>query len=139
MTRILRVMKPNAQGEPASGSSATTLGVRVPRDIRDDSNQNVHPGTGGMSVSPRLADLPSFLVPRRLRTHCTGAAGNDNHHVWRLAQHAFTQGPIEAELYLRPDRPGHGVMEPCRVVPLTDYRAFLDLTAPSWSVDESAP
>lgn len=63
--RMYRPMK--ADGSfPMTGASATSLGARTPKDIPTDGHGRVRPETGGMSVRPRIADIPAVFLPRRL-------------------------------------------------------------------------
>lgn len=68
--------------KPKLGSTARTLGVRVPpacfHDIPVDPDGTVAPRTGGMSVAPAWRALPLHRIPRRLRHLVPWAAGNDN-------------------------------------------------------------
>jgi len=64
-------------GKPAIGPTARTLGAR-PGDIEVDAEGMVHPGTGGMSVSPGS--------PRNLPVHRRPAVldGTGRDPVWKL-------------------------------------------------------
>src|SRR5688572_15278029 len=96
---------------PKTESTATGLGVRVPYDLAPDTDNCVGPGAGGLSVSPGLRDIPPHLVPARLRPLVPGARGSDNSHVWRMGNGPFAGGPLAPGLALRPDKPGHGLVE----------------------------
>lgn len=137
MPRIYRVMKPETEEKPAVGRSATSLGVRIPQDIQPDENGLVEPGQGGMSVSPSLQDLPDFLVPERLEYLVPGASGRDKHRVWRMGEGDFTASAVSADLSLRPDKPGHGLVEPASRMTLTEYENALAATQKQWLVDET--
>jgi len=67
------------------------LGVRVPLDIEPHASGCVRPGTGGMSVAPRLADLPPHRIPRRLRglAGLAFAAGSNTLRVWKIGNGPF--------------------------------------------------
>ena len=94
MPLVYRVMKQGEDGKPLVGHSATSLGVRVPTDIRPDLARNVGPGTGGMSVSPSLAQLPALLVPTRLRHLVRGAkAWGGKLRIWKMGSGPFVAGP----------------------------------------------
>ena len=133
MPRVYRVMQ-EENGKPKLGSSATTLGVRVPGDIEPDGNGNVHPGTGGMSVSPSLSALPAILVPKRLKDQVPAARGSDGHRVWSLGEGVFVAAPVAPGLVLRPDPHDrrHGFVEPGIIMPLESYREVIDDTRDSW-------
>lgn len=125
------------------GSSSSTLGVRVPGglgipDIVPDSDGHVSPGTGGMSVSPSIRQLPLRLIPRRLNSLVPGAIGNNNLFVWRTGEGPFAPGPVADRLVLRPDPrgPGHGFVEPAQRMPLEEYVLAIQATRDQWVVDE---
>jgi hypothetical protein len=137
MPKIYRVMA--AEGNvPMIGQTATTLGARVPGDIAPDAAGRVHPGTGGMSVSPSVADLPPHRIPRRLRHLAPDAAGKDAHFVWSLGEGDFVFGPVDTGLQLRPDpdNGAHGFVEPDETMLLENYQSALHSTQPRWSIDE---
>ena len=138
MPEIYRAMRED-KGKPAIGASATTLGVRVPTDIAPDAAGHIHPGTGGMSVSPSLADLPPHRIPRRLRHLVPDASGKDELRVWSVGNGPFVAGAVATGLKLRPDPrdPGHGFVEPDVVMALGDYQDALGRTQHHWSVDET--
>src|SRR5579862_9016360 len=132
MPKIYRVMK-KEDGRPALGESATTLGVRVASTISDipvDADGRVQPGTGGMSVSPSLRDLPYRLIPRRLRRLVPRAVGNDSLFVWSMGGGAFADGAIAPGLQLRvdPKNENHGFVEPNALMTLEEYQFALSAT-----------
>ena len=137
MPKIYRGMK-QEQGKPALGTTATTLGVRVPADIEADANGLVHPGTGGMSVSPSLQDLPGFRVPTRLQAVFPAAEGKDDLFIWSLEIDGFVNGPLTDKLNLRvdPSDSKHGFVEPTVSMSLSDYLNALQMMQDDWSVDE---
>jgi len=137
MPLIYRVMKRAEDGGPAVGRSPTSLGVRIPQDISPDDQGNVAPALGGMSVSPRLVELPKFLVPKRLVHLLPSARGSNNNFVWRMGAGPFVAGAVAPGLLMQPDRPGHGTVQPESVVPLPTYEAALVATRSEWAVDES--
>jgi hypothetical protein len=136
--------------KPLIGSSNKTLGIRSPTDaapgvepdIAPDATGRVHPGTGGMSVGPRLVDLPAFLVPRRLKMVVPRAAGSAKLMVWAMGSGSFAPGPIAPGLVLRldPARPTkHGFVEPDRIMTLEEYRQAIEATQNLWALDEVIP
>ena len=140
MPKIYRVMKKDGE-RPMIGSSATTLGVRVPADIRPDASGDVHPGTGGMSVSPSLRSLrslPARLIPTRLRQIIPGAAGSNSLFVWSMGERPFASGAVTDQLDLRPDpnNSNHGFVEPGSVMELEVYEKALAATQGTWRIDE---
>jgi hypothetical protein len=137
MPKIYRGMKQD-QGKPAIGTTGVTLGIRVPVDIEADANGLVHAGTGGMSVSPTLLDLPKHRVPTRLQTIYPAASGNDNLCVWSLGSGEFFSGAIAEHLRLRldPVKAKHGFVEPSASMSLEQYQHALQSTQDGWIIDE---
>lgn len=135
MARVYRSMK--ADGElPLVAQSAVGLGVR-PDDIKVDASGDVQPNSGGMSVAPEWRSLPHWRIPRRLLPRCHKATGRDELVCWRWGEGEFQDDSISSLLVLRVDAPGHGLVEPVRVVSLADYRSALADTRSDWSVDEA--
>lgn len=127
---MYRVMQ--AEGEyPMTGDSATTLGARVPKDIPAD-GQIVRPRTGGMSVRPRISDIPAMFLPRRLKHLNRAATGNNSLIVWRSGEGPFASLPVTKDLTLRPDAPDHGVVEPAVETAFDSYQNALWATRESW-------
>lgn len=137
MPKVYRVMK-EEDGRPACGESATTLGVRIPYDVPEDTSGQVHPGTGGMSVQASLETLPARLVPQRLRERVPGARGRDTLRIWSMGDGAFANGALSNRLSLRvdPSDPYHGFVEPDSSMPSEDYQKAIEATQGSWSIDE---
>lgn len=90
----------------------------------------------GMSVSPRVEDFPPFLVPARLVHRFPGATNqNPSLSVWWMGVGPFEEGVIGPEfpnLYLRPDKPGHGTVGPVKPTPLFEFQQALAETRDSW-------
>jgi hypothetical protein len=133
-------MFPDHSGEhPEIGSRFGRLGVRA-TDVPVDAQNNVHPGTGGMSVSRSLRELRPDIIPTRLRKDLglSDARGGDRLRVWRLGTGDFAAAPVSAELALRPDRLGasHGNVEPGRSMPKDTYETALAATRDAWEIDE---
>jgi hypothetical protein len=137
MPKVYRVMQ-EENGKPMLGESATTLGARVPGDIRPDAARRVRPGIGGMSVSPSLRDLPIHRIPRRLQHLVPDAQGKDSNFVWIMGEGAFTASPVAGGLQLRldPKNRRHGFVEPDAEMHLDDYSSALRATRSMWSIDE---
>lgn len=125
---------------PKVGFDARTLGVRVPVDIPVDERQHVHPNTGGMSVAPRLADLPPHRIPRRLRglPGLAAAVGSNSLRVWRFGDGEFQSSRVSEKLWLRIDHshPRHGLIEPDAIMRLSEFSDALAATRPLWEIDE---
>lgn len=140
MAKVFRVMKDNGAGKPALGESSATLGVRVPKDIAPDERGDVHPNTGGMSVSPNWESLPPHITPERLRQRgFKGASGRNNAFVWRMGEGAFEASAAGDALQLRPDpnrASEHGFIEPSATMKLEAYREALHDTQPDWVIEE---
>ena len=108
------------KGEPKVGDSARTLGVRPNIDIPVDTNGNVHPNTGGVSVSPSPQDLPPHRKPIEF-----GGTGKDP--VWKL-----DVADLGNDLQYVPDKPGHGTIQPKQSMPLSKYQAALANLKSKW-------
>lgn len=145
--RMFRTMKEDG-GRPRMGVSRGELGARLPggtakEDVKPDGEGRVHPGGGGVSVSPSLRDLPPNLIPRRLQgTLARDARAPNDWRVWRLGAGPFTHGDVGPELQLRPDQPRdgkitHGELEPSRSMPVDEYQGALRSTRDAWEIDES--
>jgi hypothetical protein len=129
--------------QPEVGRGKNLLGVVVGSDPGDDiaeTDGQVQPGTGGMSVAPTADLLPSHRVPKRLKVkypdRFPDAVGSNQLHCWSLGDGAFVAGAVGASLVLRldPARPDeHGFVEPDAEMSLTDYEAALAATRPRWA------
>ncbi len=136
MPLIYRVMTPDSD-RPKLGTTNRTLGIRLaPLKYKDISELNadgtVAPGQGGMSVGPRLVDLPKFLVPERLRKLVPGAYGDDDDCCWSMGDGPFVDGVLNERLTLRVDRPGHGLIEPAFRMPVADFLTAIAATRDQW-------
>lgn len=124
---------------PEIGPDKKMLGVKVAGDqyddITPDATGRVHPGTGGMSVSPAWRDLPPHRIPKRLRAICPKAAGNNGMECWRLGSGPFESGSITDRLHLRVDSQTHGLVEPATMMSLDEYQDALAETVDDWSID----
>jgi RHS repeat-associated protein len=122
---LYRGMK-NDGGVPEIGPSARTLGARPGTDIPVDSNGMVHPGSGGVSVSPHSpTNLPQHRRPPEF-----GGTGRDP--VWRIGSANLPEG-----LTYRPDphNPGgHGFIEPSRPMSISEYQNLLASSQGTWSL-----
>jgi len=122
--RLCRTMKVAADGRPAPGRAAKTLGVRVDgphADVHPDAAGRVHPGEG-MSVA---ADDPYPLLPHLLPKPFGGHAREP---LWVVADDR-----IRLPLALREARPPHMHVEPHAPMPLPGYERALVATRPDWS------
>ena len=115
-------------------------------DVTADAAGVVYPGTGGMSVSPSWGDLPSFLIPFRLRgalplRNFKKAAGGNSVRIWSRVVSSFPADvappvPFAVGLVLRVNRPGHAMVEPAGPTAHDRYQAALAATQSSWVIDE---
>jgi hypothetical protein len=129
-------MKQASNARPEIGTTARSLGVRIPTDIAPDETGHVHPGPHGMSVAPDLVSLPLHRIPKRLAYLRLGAIGPDADVVWSFGQGPFVSGPFAPRLTLLPNRPNHGFVAPDTKLMLSDYKIALAATQPGWSRDE---
>jgi hypothetical protein len=125
--KLYRAMRADADGLPAVGPTARTIGVRgleaapfedVPALLPTDV---VPPRVGGMSVAP---SDPVHLPPLRLPVSM-GGKGRDP--VWELDTNDL--GP---DLTARLDSPVHGLVEPVRPMTRAELQSALELTRPRW-------
>ena len=146
--KMFRVMEadPSDPLLPLVAPTATGLGVRVAPtphpDVSTDA-QGILSGNmegGGMSVSPRLCDLPPWRVPKRLRHVHPGAAGTKNDHkVFRWGIGAFVRAQISPQLALTPDTDTHGIVHPAQAMQVQQFQQALADTQTCWIVDEVGP
>lgn len=139
MPRVYRAMFPDG-ARPKVGPTKRTLGVQAGAgpndDVSPDVNGNVYPGTGGMSVAPAWRDLPPHRIPRRLRSRCPKALGNDGYVCWRMGSGPFIDGHVHEHLQLRVDSAVHGLVEPEMMLSLERFQAALAATREKWVIDE---
>lgn len=140
MPLVYRAME-EEDGQPKVGSEKNMLGVRVPPnprpDIVPDTNGNVQPNSGGMSVAPNWRDLPPFLIPRRLNCIVSDARGPNRLRCWRFGEGKFESAPLSDELQLQRQTSTHGVVEPVAEVSIASFQDALAETRRGWQIDES--
>lgn len=125
--KVLRAMKVDEDGEPKSGNTARTQGVRIGGrrpDIVVAASGFVLPETGGVSVSPP----PPENLPEHRRPDEYGGIGKDP--VWEL-----DTDDLPPELVYRhdpkdPER--HGFIELATPMHLDDYETALRATRRLW-------
>ncbi len=124
-------------GKPQIGRGAQLLGVRFGpldqrNDICPDGDGFVHPGQGGMSVSPSVETLPPHRLPRRLREkypdRFPDASASNGLHCWRLGTGAFAPERVADRMFLRVDSVRHGLVEPDAKMKAEDYEQALVAT-----------
>lgn len=137
MYRTMLWTTSSAEGPlPLIGTDRDMLGVVVSMDVHPDEEGRIEPCGEGLSVAPSLQDLPSFLVPERLRHRRRGARGRKDVKVFRAGATTFRQTTVGERLELVPTSKTHGVVQPrCRTL-VDDYQADLAATQPWWMVDE---
>lgn len=113
------------RSRPKVGTKNLMLGARVPTDIKPDGDDAVHPGTGGMSVTPEdPARLPPHLRPTSLK------GGQSTLPVFWISDTKLGE-----TLRFRPDArhpERHGYVEPAVVMKLTAYQDALAGTEEAW-------
>ena len=128
---LYRTMRKGPDGLPVVAPTARTLGVRTEGnsshpDLPVDSNGNVQPGTGGMSVAP---DTPYNLNDSR-RPKALGGLSPDP--LWSIPESKL--GP---DLKYVPDKPGHGTIQPPSPdTPLGEYEKSLADTKSDWNEED---
>ena len=123
-------MTPDADDLPVVGSSARSLGVRVPDDIRPDGAGQVLPRSGGVSVSPgSMWNLPAFRRPRGMKRGSTGPISD---WVYSSSLRSLA-GAGSLTVRLDPDRPEeHAFVEPAYAMPVEAYVMAIGATRPHW-------
>jgi hypothetical protein len=109
---------------PMTGASATTLGARTPKDVLVDAQGRVRPE----------ADIPAAFVPRRLKHLNRNAGGSESVVVFRYGDvtASFAAAPVAPALFLRPDAPDHGNVEPRAELEYDAYQTALHATREGW-------
>lgn len=139
---LMARVKPHGAPPPAN--------LKTRFDIDADSGGDVAPNSGGMSVSRSWDDLPPFSIPRRLRRaystrNFRGANGGPDCRIWShpvpagFAPAATSAVAFAANLVLRVDGPGHGLVEPANTMPQADYESAIVGTRVNWTIDEPPP
>lgn len=139
MPRFYRAMYADGN-KPQIGPNKKSLGVQAGADryddIAPDEDDNVHPGTGGMSVAPHWTELPAYRIPRRLKSKCAKATGNNNYVCWRMGDGEFESGDCTEDLVLFVDSDVHGTVQPSETMSLSAYQKALAATQSQWVRDE---
>lgn len=121
MEKIVRGMT-NDNGSPKVGPSARELGARPGTDIKVAPNGNVHPNSGGVSVSPNTDGLPNHRKPPEF-----GGTGKDP--VWEL-----DTSDLGKDLKHVPDSRTHGTIQPSRTMSMDEYQRALASTKVKWKL-----
>jgi len=120
-------------GPPSVGSTNYQLGVRVYAgaysDVEIDESGDVHPGAGGMSVSPdHPTHLPYFRRPAEWEGKVTW-----QYPVWAISVEDL--GSDQSGYRPSADTPtGHGLIEPARGMRFALYVEALEATGPRWKI-----
>lgn len=87
-----------------------------------------------MSVRPRIADIPAAFLPRRLKHLNRNASGSESVVVFRYGDvnAGFMACPVATTLFLRPDAPDHGNVEPRTEMEYGAYQTALHATREGW-------
>ena len=121
---VFRAMKEDFDGKPLVERSARALGVRISGpsvDISIDEKDEVHPKTGGMSVTPdSLHLLPYIRKPKAL-----GGEGRDPVFSFQVAS-------LPSSLMLRRDTSSHALVEPSKSCLFEEYEQNLHGTREDW-------
>ncbi len=135
MPRVFRLMQHDDRDLPVIGAKFCQLGVR-PSDIAPDDKGNVHKGKKqGMSVSPAISAMKRLVlhVPSEFGNELEGAAGDGRYSIFRMGQGGFADGPVTERIHLAVTSADHGVYEPARMMPLTQFEQALYATQVSWN------
>ena len=117
-------MVKDLDGRPTCGTGSCMLGARVPVDIKPDESGQVHPGGGGLSVTPH----DPVRLPPHLRPISLGGFG-------KLPVFEVEEGDLGTQLRYRPDarKPDrHGQVEPALAMVLAQYQGALAATRAAW-------
>jgi hypothetical protein len=123
--KLYRTMQTDEAGRPPRGDGAYMLGVRVGVDAKPDTNGFVHPGRGGMSVTP---DDPACLPPPLRPKVLDGGYG-------ALPVFWIHRNDLGEDLSYRPDarKPlRHGLVEPATPVMVDAFQSALAATMERW-------
>lgn len=123
-TKIYRAMKPDGDGLPTLGSSASKLGARFPKDIPAGEGGLVYPLSGGVSAAP---DRPEYIF-HPLKPESLGGGGKNPAYELDLAD----LGPALAFRRDPTDPVRHGFIEPAEPMTFEEYEAAIHATAASW-------
>lgn len=129
MANMFRGMRPEPNGRPQVGRSASQLGVRIPRDIAPDSDGNVSPASGGMSVSPdSWLNIPTHRRPQSMGH---GSSGPNTLNVYSIEVKRLSTPPLQ--LRAEPANSTlHALVEPSERMPLAQFEHILATTQDDW-------
>lgn len=129
---LFRAMTPQTNGRPMLARSPRALGVRVgpDGDVAPDAAGKVHPGGGGMSVSPCSPwNIPVFRRPIGMGR---GSSGKPGDRMYALSLESLRKRR-ELAAIVDAARPfEHAFVEPACATPLNDYERDLAATQGDW-------
>lgn len=135
-------MKRDLDGMPIVGTQSKELGVRVPPNDHADVDVGydglVKLDGGGMSVASHWSYLKPHLVPKRLKSTFSGAAGADSLSIYRFGDGAFGAAAVNEhlDLSLKPGSSQHGNIVPAVSMPIQDFLGYLAGTRNEWIIEE---
>lgn len=137
MPKVFRSML-EMDGKPMVGASKKMLGIVLNSDKPDvDCSTTGEVLTGGLSVAPSIAQLPTHRIPLRLKDFFKDASGKDKYFCWSMGAGDFIDGQMTSDLVLHVDRPGkHGLLEPIRPMLVELLQQAIAETRELWIVDE---
>lgn len=115
-------------GMPKLGASATTLGVRIGKDIETDDGYVHLPDfqrdqKNGVSCSPSVSDLPAFAIP------VEWGGRNTRVQVWKIRVE-----DLGRQLTAEQDGQTHISVGPARTMTFDAYVQAIQSTAPKWEL-----
>jgi hypothetical protein len=127
---FFRGMREADDGYPAvDGNPAKALAVRVGSGEADDIDANdageVHPNTGGLSVSLTIQNLPPYRLPVAL-------GGSANHPLFQIDSAVIPENLQYREDPI-PEDPTHHCIEPAEICLLAEYVRALAGTRALWT------
>jgi hypothetical protein len=118
-------------GMPKLGATATSLGIRMGKDIVPDKASMVHRpafnpgGKNGLSCSRTIQSLPLFALPREW------GGANDRTVVWRIDEADL--GPdLIAQDDAIPGRNRHVSIGPSQTLLYDEFVRAIEATRPRW-------
>ncbi len=120
MVALYRTMTVDNDGMPLCGSKDGELGARVPRDIKPDAADNVHPATGGMSV---------FLDPQKIHPHFRPVMLGG---LSALPLFSISSDALGDSLVFQEGKRSHGVVGPKITMALPAFQRTLCNTRTQW-------
>jgi hypothetical protein len=114
-------------GQPKLGSSVTTLGIRLGKDIEIDAQGMVQRPAfqrgkkNGLSCAPTIRQLPRLFLP-----HEWGGSHSKT-KVWRISEADLGQ-----DLIAKQDAPNHVSIGPANAMTFAMFETLVQATASKW-------